>query len=261
MKISVIIPTFNSQNTIKKCIKSVLDQTYRNFEIICVDDGSIDSTIKIIKSFRDKRIKVIRLRHTGIPSRNMNIAAKQSKGKYLAVLDSDDFWHKNKLNQQVCNFKNEFYEAYCSNGFSLSKIKKTKIINKSFKKLSLFDFLFDNYVIFQSLIITKKLFFILSGFSENKSIKTFYDLDFCIKYCILGKKILFINHNLVYYSDNPKVSNRKNSPSNIRKFLYLSKSLLFWSLDQKVFIRTIFFIKFFFIIRSFKQFKKFFRFF
>ena len=86
MKITVIIPVYNSKKTIYKCIRSVLNQTYKNFEILCVDDGSVDNSVDIIKRFSDKRIRIIRKIHTGMPARNINEAAKQALGKYLSFL-------------------------------------------------------------------------------------------------------------------------------------------------------------------------------
>ena len=89
--VSVIIPTFNRAHLIGRAIKSVLNQTYQDFEIIVIDDGSTDNTGEIIRSFTDKRIKYIKKykKNKGI-SVARNIGIKVARGKYIALLDSDD---------------------------------------------------------------------------------------------------------------------------------------------------------------------------
>lgn len=98
--VSVIIPTYNRENIIKDAINTVLAQTYQNFEIIIIDDGT-DNTGDIVKSFKDERIKYIYEEKRGNPSIARNIGIKDAKGKYIAFLDSDDLWHPEKLEKQV----------------------------------------------------------------------------------------------------------------------------------------------------------------
>lgn len=100
---SVVISTYNSEKTIEKTLKSVFNQTYRDFEIVLVDDGSTDNTLSVIQKIRmnnnNNRFKVIQLIHnSGIAfSRNTGISA--SDGKYIAFLDGDDLWQPNKLRE------------------------------------------------------------------------------------------------------------------------------------------------------------------
>jgi glycosyltransferase involved in cell wall biosynthesis len=98
-KISVIIPTYNRAHVLKRAIDSVLNQTFSDFEIIVVDDGSTDDTQKLLKQYDDK-LKVITTENRGV-SAARNIAIKDAKGKYIAGLDSDDYWHKRKLERQI----------------------------------------------------------------------------------------------------------------------------------------------------------------
>ena len=111
--VSVIIPTYNRANLIEKAIKSVLSQTYQDFEIIIVvDDGSTDNTEEIMKGFKDKRVKYIKeyKENRGI-SVARNTGIKMAKGKYIALLDSDDEWLPEKLDKQIKVFKSEFPEV------------------------------------------------------------------------------------------------------------------------------------------------------
>lgn len=98
-KISVIIPTYNRVYTLKRAIDSVLNQSYKNFELIIVDDGSNDETPNLIKSYTDKLL-YIRVQHKG-PAYARNIGIKISRYNYIAFLDSDDWWNKNKLLSQL----------------------------------------------------------------------------------------------------------------------------------------------------------------
>ncbi len=97
--VSIITPNYNSEQFIKKTIESVLSQTYQNWEMLIVDDVSSDKSIEIIEEYtkKDSRIKLIRLEKNSGPVVARNRAIKEAKGRYIAFLDSDDFWHKDKL--------------------------------------------------------------------------------------------------------------------------------------------------------------------
>lgn len=102
--VSIVIPTFNRAPLLKRSIKSVLNQTYLNFEVIVVDDCSKDSTESVVKGFNDNRIRYIRHeKNQGAPAaRNNGILA--SEGEYIAFQDSDDQWLPTKLEKQVKSF-------------------------------------------------------------------------------------------------------------------------------------------------------------
>jgi len=98
--ISVIIPTFNNETTIGETINSVLNQTWKNLELIVVNDGSQDSTLDIINSIADSRIKVFSYPNAGVAaSRNRGIS--QAKGEFISFLDADDLWTIDKLETQL----------------------------------------------------------------------------------------------------------------------------------------------------------------
>ena len=88
--ISVIINTYNAQNYIDKCIQSIISQTYKNIEIIIVNDGSTDNTLNICKKYKDNRIKIIDQENKGL-SLARNIGIENSNGKYLYFVDADDY--------------------------------------------------------------------------------------------------------------------------------------------------------------------------
>lgn len=103
-KISVVIPTFNRAETIERAIDSVLNQTYNNFELLVVDDGSTDETEDIISNYPD--IKYLKQENSGVASAR-NLGIKNSTGDYIAFLDSDDEWIPDKLLKQI-----NFFDAH-----------------------------------------------------------------------------------------------------------------------------------------------------
>lgn len=104
--VSVILPTYNRAHLIGRSIQSVLDQTYKDFEIVVVDDGSSDNTKEVIDSFSDMRIKYVRQQENRGASAVRNIGIKLAKGDYIAFQDSDDEWFSNKLEKQMEAFEN-----------------------------------------------------------------------------------------------------------------------------------------------------------
>lgn len=99
--ISIVIPTYNRASTLKRCIKSLLDQTYSDFEIIIVDDNSNDNSEAIIKSINDPRIKYLKHKKNLGANAARNTGIKSAVGELIAFQDSDDEWLKNKLEIQI----------------------------------------------------------------------------------------------------------------------------------------------------------------
>ncbi|MDD3050798.1 MAG: glycosyltransferase family 2 protein [Candidatus Cloacimonetes bacterium] len=97
MFFSVIVPCFNAHKTIERAIDSVLNQSYQNFELILIDDKSTDNTLEIVGKYSDPRIRLIKLNQNSGPSVARNTGWNMAKGDFIAFLDADDIWHKNKL--------------------------------------------------------------------------------------------------------------------------------------------------------------------
>jgi len=103
---SVIIPTYNRRIFLEKAIQSVLCQTFCNFELIIIDDGSLDGTDEMVKTMKDHRINYCYHQNKGVAfSKNRGI--KKAKGEYIAFLDSDDRWNKEKLEKHYMLFEND----------------------------------------------------------------------------------------------------------------------------------------------------------
>lgn len=162
MKISVIIPCYNSEKTIEACVQSVFNQSEPVSEIIIVDDGSIDDSkakIKnLINSNLDKNIKFYEQKNSG-PSKARNLGIENASGNWIAFLDSDDVWFEDKIEKQL-QFLNKFPEVViCSTANSKLFFKPEipfTIIN--FKK-SLFKNYFETSTVMVKTEVIKEVMF------------------------------------------------------------------------------------------------------
>jgi glycosyltransferase involved in cell wall biosynthesis len=116
---TIIIPLYNKEAHIKATLDSVLAQTFENFEVIIVNDGSTDRSMDIISTFKDKRIQIINKKNEGV-STARNLGIKNAKGDFIAFLDADDIWyptHLEDLKNLIAHFPNcglycTAYETY-----------------------------------------------------------------------------------------------------------------------------------------------------
>ena len=106
-KISIVVPVYNAEKYIKNTIDCVLNQTYDNFELILVDDGSKDGSLELIKQYEDPRIKLLVNDCPGSAARTRNIGVNEASGRYLAYLDADDLWLPSKLEKTLAFLKQE----------------------------------------------------------------------------------------------------------------------------------------------------------
>ncbi len=131
MMVSIITPVYNCEKLLSKTIESVINQTYNDWEMLLVDDCSLDNSADIVKKYmkKDSRIKYFKLKENSGAAIARNKALKESKGRFIAYLDADDLWKNEKLEKQV-NFmlRNNYaftctdYEKIDESGKSLNKI-------------------------------------------------------------------------------------------------------------------------------------------
>lgn len=183
MFFSIIIPCFNSEKTIVRTLSSVKKQTFKDYELVIVDDGSIDLTAKIIKEFCEKND----LEYTYIyqenhgPATARNNAAKNSKGNYLAFLDADDAWHKDKLKVQYELIKK--YDAnFITTDYTVDSFKDINTDNYRVSKFTFNSFLLSNKTSTPCTVVLKELFEKSGEFPENQRYSEDYSLWLNISY-------------------------------------------------------------------------------
>lgn len=121
--ISVIMSAYNAESIIADAIESILEQTFKNYELILIDDGSTDKTLEIIEEFarNEKRIKIISHKNRGL-TRSLNRGLQEAKGKYIARQDADDYAYPQRLEQQIELMENNpdivLCGSNCDNEFS-----------------------------------------------------------------------------------------------------------------------------------------------
>lgn len=131
--VSIIMPTYNCGKFIAETIKTVLEQTYTNWELVIVDDCSKDDTERVVKNFNDSRIRYYKLEQNSGAAVARTTAMQKAEGEYMAFLDSDDLWKKDKLEKQLKFMKDNKYNFTCTayeqvdeQGNKLGKTIKTK---------------------------------------------------------------------------------------------------------------------------------------
>lgn len=154
--ISIIIPTYNSSRSILKTLHSVANQSYKDYEIIIVDSYSIDDTIVKIKSLKNKKIRIFFTKKDKGLSYARYFGILKSRGKYIAFLDSDDEWKKNKLMKQIKFMKTHRSVFSCTN-FQLKKNSNIKKISIKKNKILFDDLLTERPIALSSVIILKNI--------------------------------------------------------------------------------------------------------
>ena len=197
--ISVIINCHNGEKYLSKCIKSILAQTYKNWEIVFWDNCSTDNSKKIIKNFKDTRIKYFKSKHFTSLYAARNLALKKTKGDYVSFLDTDDWWDKKKLLKQISIIKlNNDPKIIYSNVCIVHQNKGSK---KLFSKVDLptghiTQKLLNDYKVGLLTILVKKEIFKKTNFNEKYNI--IGDFDFVIKLSV-NTKFFCVQEPLAFY--------------------------------------------------------------
>ena len=183
-KISVIIPTYNREAVIERSVRSVLQQTYSNLEVIIVDDGSTDNTEQVIAQIRDERIRYIKQENGGASSAR-NAGVKHATADLIAFQDSDDYWHPDKLEKQMAYWQQhpECDLIYCAFVTNFANGASPKVpAEGTWGELSgdIFRTLIVNNTIGTGTMLMKKhVFEALGGF--DISLECIEDWDFALR--------------------------------------------------------------------------------
>ena len=154
-EVDIILPNYNSKDFIDKTIRSVLDQSYTKWRLIIIDDFSNFETRKKIKKYEKfKKIKIYWLKKNKGAAYCRNFGINNSSSKYIAFLDSDDIWGKNKLKMQITFMKKDNHHFTYTN-YKTIGLKK-RIVNPP-KKLSFYDFIKNTSIATSTMIVTRKI--------------------------------------------------------------------------------------------------------
>ena len=216
-KISVIIPAYNAEEHIAETLDSVLAQTYSEFEVIVVDDGSRDQTASIVKQYQEacpEKVRMIQKENAG-PAKARNVGIKASTGEYIAFVDADDLWLPEKLEKQVSYFEKQPSQV----GLVYSDARKFDQdgvwVNINCPRFNgkIYKNLLNSMIPNQSVMVRKKCFEDVGYFEEFLDIIEDHDmwLRICMKYeisCLYEVLSLYREHSQGRSKEDEKTMNR-----------------------------------------------------
>ncbi len=184
--VSIVLPTYNRGEVLINSLPKILNQTYDNFELIIVDDGSTDNTREVLNLFGDQRIKLIALEKNGGQSKARNIGIQNASYNYIAFADSDDFWDETKLEVQMSRFLKEFASGFCYCSYTYHRTDGSELVvpRKNIAKVRKEGYIYPellrrNLVGTPSLIVKKECIDAIGGFNED--INCLEDWEFALR--------------------------------------------------------------------------------
>jgi glycosyltransferase involved in cell wall biosynthesis len=227
--VSVIIPTYNRCALLHEAIESVSAQTFSNWEIIIVDDGSTDNTVELIDSFRNPRIHIFTVPHCGNIATLRNIGVQKSTGNWISFLDSDDTWAPQKLEIQLSALKKNT-KQWCYGGFELMDETGAAIPSKYGAYHPFSGWIIRKIITYEatanisSIILSRSLFEEVGGFNSDPELFCREDYEFVLRLS-LHAEALAIDSVLVQIREhkNRTTNTLANGPertANVYKHFY-----------------------------------------
>ena len=184
---SIVLPTYNQSKFLEKCINSILSQSFKNWELLVINNNSTDNTINLIKKFNDKRIKVFNINNEGILARSRNLGIRKSKSEWICFIDTDDRWYPKKLEMiKIFIEKNNgdlfYHDLEFENKYFLFLKKKIKDKSNTVTRPIIQYFVKNGNPIGQSsVVVRKKLLKKINLVSEKKDKFSWEDFDLWIR--------------------------------------------------------------------------------
>lgn len=232
--VSVIVPTYNYDKFLPMAVSSVIDQTYKNIEIIIVDDCSNDNTAQVVKTFSSNMYNNIRyIRHAKNrgPSATRNTGIDRAKGEYIAFLDADDRWYPKKLEFQLKEFSKNHSLGLVSTGFSLidvnKNIEREYFVNTFETQQELMHNLLIKNVVCTSSVLAKKICFEKVG-NFDESLQACEDWDMWLRIAPYFEIGFVEEPLLVIYEHQENVSRGIEKMTNYR-FIVMKKNISLFS--------------------------------
>ena len=200
------MPTFNRGYCIGNAIESVINQTFKNWELIIVDNSSTDKTIELINEFNEPRIKIINIKNNGVIAKSRNNGIKCASGDYIAFLDSDDSWKSTKLQESIKYIEIGYDLIYHDLEIKLKnkssyEIFKTKVAKTRKLKNNAFSDMVNNgnAIVTSSVVMRREVLIKTMNFSESEEIIGSEDYDLWLRIAENEAKFFRINEKLGYY--------------------------------------------------------------
>ena len=225
-KVSILMTVYNHQDYVRKAILGILSQTYKNFELIIINNGSTDNTGKIIKKFKDKRIRFFHFKKNIGRTKCLNFGLKRCKGDFIAIQDSDDTSKKNRIKILLNQFlKDENLGLVASNYDIINE--NDKIVKKVNIKDELYNYpkklIFQNLIAHSTVMYKKKILKTVGNYPKN----FIYAQDYAFYLKIINKfKIRLIKNNLASLRINHANSETYRSRKSI--FIQIEELKLVW---------------------------------
>ena len=206
--VDVILPNYNKANFLEETIDSILNQSFKDFNLYIIDDFSKDDSLSIIKKYSDPRIKLIHLKKNKGVAFCRNLGIRVSRSKYISFIDSDDYWERDKLKKQI-EFMKKFKHNFTYTDYTPFEIKnnKKKFMKKIIvpNKFSFREFILNTSIAMSTVILSRSVI----KNSKFKNLKICE--DYLFKCDILKKNDAYkLNENLIFYriSKNSLQSNK-----------------------------------------------------
>jgi len=200
-KISVVIATHNHAHFLPECLASVMNQTYKDYEVILVNNGSTDNTEEVVRQLAWNKLRYHYQNDTGSVAGPRNIGIRLAKGEYVAFLDSDDLWYREKLEKAADVLEKNPDIVLLSHDLYLVKSgREKKLLPSGPLKKDMFKLLLiKNSIVGSATIVKKSEMIEIGGFDETNNCIHVADGDAWLKLAYLGKKFYFINEVLGEY--------------------------------------------------------------
>jgi len=218
--ISVVIPTYNRANDLKRALKSVQVQTFTNWEVLIVDNHSVDNTDQVVSDFNDSRIKLFKIHNNGVIAASRNVGIREASGEYIAFLDSDDWWKPEKL--RLCLDALNAGADIVYHDLFLVKKSDQRFFWKKVTTRGLTRPVFDNLLtngncINNSSVVVKKILLTsIGGVSEDYDLIATEDYDCWLRIAKLTDKFTRIPNSLGYYwAGGGNISNPERTIANV----------------------------------------------
>jgi glycosyltransferase involved in cell wall biosynthesis len=201
--VTIVIPTFNHAEYLDRALKSVLDQTYANWEAIVIDNHSTDNTDEVIAKFTDPRINCIKIYNKGVIAISRNAGISKAKGEWIAFLDSDDWWMKNKIELSLDVAVKECADLIFHDLFMAKNVKQKIYFKKTNGRApdkSVFKYLLQNGNVIpnSSVLVRKSVLDKVGKLSTLEDKVSWEDFDCWLRISKITNQFYYINKPLGY---------------------------------------------------------------